>query len=132
MTFNEIVKQKHDEALKKAEQSALQKKCKKLALNKLRSEPENYNDLYNTIKNIINKKIGEDVFACKNGIIKIKPDYRQYFSKIQEEGLLDKISAACTSFLQSQFSDYNVLLDDVSSDIACLLKNKQAEEIEEK
>lgn len=132
MTFKEIVKQKHDEALKKAELSALQKKRKELELNKSRSEPENYNNLYNTIKDIINKKIGEDVFACKNGIIKIKPDYRQYFSKIQEESFLNKISAACTSFLQCQFSDYNVLLDDLSSDIACVLKNKQAEEIEEK
>lgn len=80
MTFNEIVKEKHTEALKKAEKQALDNKCKKLIENSSNQKSEkNYAEVAEATKDQINKNAGRKVLVCKNGIIKINSYYKKYF-----------------------------------------------------
>ena len=125
MTFNEIVKEKHTEALKKAEKQALDNKCKKLIENSSNQKSKNYDFLFDNIKNQINRKIGKNVFDCKNGIIKINSNYKKYFSKAQTEKFLDKLSPGCTHFSQSHLTAYLILADEIAKEIISLLKENE-------
>ena len=125
MTFNEIVKEKHAEALKKAEKQALDNKCKKLIENSSNQKSKNYDFLFDNIKNQINRKIGKNVFDCKNGIIKINSNYKKYFSKAQTEKFLDKLSQGCTHFSQSHLTAYLILADEIAKEIISLLKENE-------
>lgn len=130
MTFNEIVKEKHEKALRDAEKLALDKKCKKLMEDKALNKIDENRALFETIKDQINKNVGKKVLVCKNGIIKINSDFKHYFSKTQAEKLLDKLIEICNSLSLASLSNFLILADDISKQINEML-NENIEEYKE-
>ena len=134
MTFNEIVKEKHAEALKKAEKQALDNKCKKLIENSSNQKSEkNYAEVAEATKDQINKNAGRKVLVCKNGIIKINSYYKKYFSKAQAENLLNNLTEVCNCLGNAKINDFLRLAEDVADKINKLLaEEKPSENSEEK
>ena len=134
MTFNEIVKEKHTEALKKAEKQALDNKCKKLIENSSNQKSEkNYAEVAEATKDQINKNVGRKVLVCKNGIIKINSYYKNYFSKAQAENLLNNLTEVCNCLGNAKINDFLRLAEDVADKINELLaEEKPSENSEEK
>ncbi len=134
MTFNEIVKEKHTEALKKAEKQALDNKCKKLIENSSNQKSEkNYAEVAEATKDQINKNAGRKVLVCKNGIIKINSYYKKYFSKAQAENLLNNLTEVCNCLGNAKINDFLRLAEDVADKINKLLaEEKPSENSEEK
>ena len=134
MTFNEIVKEKHTEALKKAEKQALDNKCKKLIENSSNQKSEkNYAEVAEATKDQINKNAGRKVLVCKNGIIKINSYYKKYFSKAQAENLLNNLTEVCNCLGNAKINDFLRLAEDLADEINKLLaEEKPSENSEEK
>ena len=134
MTFNEIVKEKHAEALKKAEKQALDNKCKKLIENSSNQKSEkNYAEVAEATKDQINKNAGRKVLVCKNGIIKINSYYKKYFSKAHAENLLNNLTEICNCLGNAKINDFLRLAEDVADKINKLLaEEKPSENSEEK
>ena len=134
MTFNEIVKEKHTETLKKAEKQALDNKCKKLIENSSNQKSEkNYAEVAEATKDQINKNAGRKVLVCKNGIIKINSYYKKYFSKAQAENLLNNLTEVCNCLGNAKINDFLRLAEDVADKINKLLaEEKPSENSEEK